>query len=446
MGSFAYPEDVEIVTTLPPSKVPTQSPAPPTTINPEDDAPSCHANESYCNTWTELYLQGKLSNNSANATCTSGTRVRCGYPPSTIELVSTPVTTFKVLSYNIWELGYLYYQNGQRERTCRTIPEVLSMHPDLDVIVFQEVFMGGCFSPLASLNRLTLREILTEYGFPYFTGTVGIPRSNPVKLENGGTFIASKWPILEESQLVFRDGDRLSIDVLMAKGVMYAKIEKTIEDVSKMYHVFGTHFQSGSYHIQDTIRIMQAVEMYDFHNSFNIPPEEPVIYAGDLNANRIDKPQHAADVIAALRSTMPRIVGDSEYTFDAGTNDVFWDIISVRAWLDYVLYSNEHEQPVSSTIEVVRPKAEAPMEVCLIAPLARAPVYADSKRCARSRVITNLADHYAVLGVLDYDQSKRTTTATVEIPASTQAGTGGNLVASIYLHMIPVLCFCLILI
>ncbi|KAJ8044999.1 hypothetical protein HOLleu_07914 [Holothuria leucospilota] len=291
------------------------------------------------------------------------------------------------------------------------------MHPDLDVIVFQEVFMGGCFAPLLSMNRLTIREILTEYGFVHFTGTVGIPRSNPVKLENGGTFIASKWPILEESQIVYRDGDRLSFDNFMAKGVMYAKIEKTVDDVSKLYHVFGTHLQSGNYHIQDTIRMMQAVEMYEFKQTFNIPHDEAVIYAGDLNADRAGDPEHAAEVIGALRATTPTIIGDMEYTFDAETNDVYWDIIDVRFWLDYVLYSNEHEQPALSTLEVVTPRTEAPIEVCLIAPRARGPVYADSPTCSRSRVITNLADHYAVLGVLDYDQSKRLTT----IPTLTTA-------------------------
>ncbi|PIK45605.1 hypothetical protein BSL78_17540 [Apostichopus japonicus] len=172
--------------------------------------------------------------------------------------------------------------------------------------------------------------------------------------------------------------------------------------------------QAANYHIQEAIRVIQAVEIYNFQQSLNIPEDEPVIYAGDLNADRINRPQHAAEVIDALRAGLPEIVGELAYTYDQVENDVFWAFQTGRLWLDYALFSVEHELPVLSTLEVVRPRASVPVEVCMIAPLPinRAPVYPESPTCRVSKNITDLSDHYAVVGVFDYDQSKIVITTT----------------------------------
>ncbi|KAJ8044998.1 hypothetical protein HOLleu_07913 [Holothuria leucospilota] len=401
-----------------------------------DDAPYCHADASFCDRYGLLFLcEETFTDPSPNATCPTGTRVRCAYPLPAVELVALPATTLKVVAYNVWEIRYAFLQLGQRERTCRIVPKLIAQHPDVDVIVFNEVFMGGCFAPISPLNTLTLRQILELYGFPYYTSTVGIPRPSPVKIENGGIFIASKWPILKESQIVFKEADRLSFDNFAGKGVMYAKIQKTIESQSKTFHVFGTHLQSANYNIQETIRVIQAVEMYNFQESLDIPEDEPVIYAGDLNADRINRPEHAAEVIDALRAAMPEIVGDIQYTFDELENDVHWDIETGRYWLDYVLYSVENEVPFAATLEVARPIADAPVEVCMIAglPLSRDPVYPESPSCSIAKNISDLSDHYAVVGILDFDHSKATTTQAPEPGTTKAAGTAVIWNLSLYL-------------
>ena len=53
--------------------------------------------------------------------CENGTKVKCASPPAFPLAAPTPANHFRVIAYNIWELRYLYYQNGQRERTCRTL-------------------------------------------------------------------------------------------------------------------------------------------------------------------------------------------------------------------------------------------------------------------------------------------------------------------------------------
>ncbi|PIK48427.1 hypothetical protein BSL78_14675 [Apostichopus japonicus] len=72
-----------------------------------DDAPDCHADASYCDRYGLLYLcEDEFKDRTENATCPEGTRVRCAFPPPTVEPIVSPVTTLKVIAYNVWELRY----------------------------------------------------------------------------------------------------------------------------------------------------------------------------------------------------------------------------------------------------------------------------------------------------------------------------------------------------
>lgn len=385
-----------------------------------DDVPDCHADSSYCPHFGLEYVCEEpfdYSNAShPNATCKTGTRVRCSFPDQSVPLVETSADVIKVMAYNVYELRYLFYQSGQKERTCRIIPEVLKMHPDVDVIVFNEVFMGGCFAQDDD-NLLEIRDILDQYGFPYYTKTVGaIP--NLRQPENGGIFIASKWPIDKEGRKVFEHISRWG-DSTMKKGVSYAKVRKTVEGESKLYHIFGTHFQAYERENTSLIRMLQAEEMYNFMLEQNIPADEAVIYAGDLNADKANRPEHAAEIISTLHSTLPTITGDLEFSYDKVVNDVFDPGETTRKWLDYVLFSDEHIQPTSATLEAVRPRS-SPMALCMTATDVR-PMYADSRTCFDARNVTDLSDHYAVLGVLSYELQVNPTTEDIHVPTTGSA-------------------------
>lgn len=375
-----------------------------------DDVPECHADSSYCPHFGLEYVCEEpfdyTNASRPNATCKTGTRVRCSFPDLSVQLIETPADVIRVMAYNVFELRYLYHQSGQKERTCRILPEVLKMHPDLDVIVFNEVFMGGCFAQDED-NLLEIRDILDEYGFPHHTKTVGaIPdRRQP---ENGGIFIASKWPIEKQARKVFDHISRWG-DSTMKKGVSYAKVVKNVGGVSQVYHVFGTHLQAYERENTTLYRELQAQEMYDFMLDQNIPAEEAVIYGGDLNADRANRLDHSDDIISILHSTLPTLTGDLQYTYDKVNNDVFDPGETDRKWLDYVLYSDEHKQPTWATLEPVRPRSDPAMELCMTAADVR-PVYPDSRTCVSSRSVTDLSDHYAVLGVLSYGEEQQTST------------------------------------
>ena len=170
------------------------------------------------------------------------------------------------------------------------------------------------------------------------------------------------------------------------------------------YHVLGTHLQATKQETAPEVRVNQSTEMHELMLKQNISPNEPVIYAGDLNCN--NGTDHAVDVIGALDATVPRRIGERMYTTDGEENDLK-DSTS-KKWIDYALYSNLHRQPSSATMQVVRPLSPEPFEVCMSA-LATYPVYPNSSVCRETRMTQDLADHYAVMGVFEYDDPVITT-------------------------------------
>ena len=71
-------------------------------------------------------------------------QVRCVSPEPPPLDHHFPSNTLVAITYNIWERDFYISNDGQRERTCR-IPRWLALeHPDVDVIGFEEAFMGGC--------------------------------------------------------------------------------------------------------------------------------------------------------------------------------------------------------------------------------------------------------------------------------------------------------------
>ena len=373
------------------------------------DAPYCESNETFCDFFALNYVCNDTKGDDGQE-CVNGTKVLCSYPDPEPLPLPTPITTLKVLAYNVWELRYLFAQNGQRERTCRSTREVLALQPDLDVIVFNEVFMGGCF---AENDTLTLRDILHEHGFVYYTKNVGEPVSFP-KVENGGVFIASRWPIKKEAQIVYKNAERGTADYFSGKGCMYAQVEKTVDLGSKTYHIFGTHLQAQNGSSNDEVRVLQAGEIHTFMLEQNIPADEPVIYAGDLNADKIGNADHAAEVLMTLQANLPQIVGEFKATYDTELNDVFFESDDSYQWLDYALFSDNHAHPTKATLQVLRPLSPEHVPVCMAA-ISPDHTYPDSDLCFISKRIRDLSDHFPVLGVFDYaDEPESTTIPPVE--------------------------------
>ncbi|WP_238401234.1 sphingomyelin phosphodiesterase [Piscirickettsia salmonis] len=116
--------------------------------------------------------------------------------------------------------------------------------------------------------------------YPYFYG----PTSS-AKLLTGGQMIFSHWPIVtaEYAKAVFTDCS--GIDCGSAKGVLYAKIQKG----QMLYNIIGTHLQATegeSSAVKDTAaRDKQFAQLKQFIDARNLPKDQPVVIAGDLNVD-----------------------------------------------------------------------------------------------------------------------------------------------------------------
>ncbi|XP_014678889.1 PREDICTED: sphingomyelinase C 2-like [Priapulus caudatus] len=408
------------------------------------DFPACTTKPEHCELFGLTYERSAPDGgDDGDEPCSSGDKVLCSSLAPTTAQVDTPAHTLNVLTYNIQERFWFISHDGQRERSCR-IPAVLRRaFPDVDVIGFQEVFMGGCFP-----FRLSLRDLLAQHGFPYTTRTVGaiwpppsladadpdaskvepnvdsnvdhkpsfsssslthdhdaskvdskaskVDRKVGLQITNGGIFIASRWPIVREAQHVYENADALSWDAFAKKGVAYAAVNKTdASGATKLYHVFSTHQQTGV--VWET-KVGQARELREMARRLGVPSDEPVVYVGDYNVDLYTEPTLLADVLSAMSAQLPAVVGPRACTVSS-ENDFYPE--PKCDWVDYTTYSRDHQRPLHATMESVRPLADEPFPVCYdrgkIFRLGY--MWPDDDRCRNRNVpLTDLADHFPLLG------------------------------------------------
>jgi len=298
------------------------------------------------------------------------------------------LTKFTVVQYNIMDRPFWVGQEGQRERVCR-IPQALARsiatQELVDVIVFNESFSGIC------AEDLKFTDLLAYYGWQHYLPTV----STWWKPSNGGIFIASKWPIIASDDMVYRTC-RLS-DCLAAKGVQYIHIDKVLDGQAKRYHIFGTHMQAWGGPEVAAVRSEQARELARFIEQQEISPTEPVVLVGDLNTRGPDTPQFQA-FIDILGVSMPPIVGERRATMDMD-NTLFgrgpW-------WVDYVLSSNVHQQPIKAELEAIALRTEREFAICVEAWLRPFYVGPYASACRKTVHVRDLSDHYPVIGRFEY--------------------------------------------
>lgn len=99
---------------------------------------------------------------------------------------------------------------------------------------------------LAEADVATERHALLDHfrsalGMNYSTSIL-YDRDPFTSLINGGVIIISKWPIIQEAQHIYHHACHYA-DCLAAKGVKYARINKTMDSESKVFNIFATHMQ-----------------------------------------------------------------------------------------------------------------------------------------------------------------------------------------------------------
>ena len=258
---------------------------------------------------------------------------------------------FDVLTLNVLLRPFL--PEGQDRRA----PLIAGQLKGYDVVLLQEAF--------SDYHRdIVLRGLRQEY--PYQSNVLG--RDSGLK-QDGGVVVVSRWPIEAERQMLF-GGLCRGKDCLADKGVLYTRINKS----GSRIHLFATHLQSGTG--RDVTREHQILRMRRWIDAMRLPLTEPVLIGGDLNVDLLADDETGAftrmlEILKAAPPTMPAD-GQDRVTFDPVGNSL---ADGTRAkYLDYVLYSKAHLEPLDTFNKVRR-------------------IFADGEP---------LSDHYAVHGRFRY--------------------------------------------
>lgn len=268
--------------------------------------------------------------------------------------MSDDAETFEVLTYNLQMLPrWVPTQPDPRVRAGLIAAEV---PPTCDLLVFQETFDLPA--------RALLLEGLRARGYPHHTELAGAPGR---LWTHSGLTVVSRWPIVAQTPHLFPRG--LWIDHFASKGAIHVVVEKA----GRPYHVFATHTQSdvplpGS----RAVRAAQFQALRAFVDGQAPDATQPVVIAGDLNVDWYHD-EEFREMLALLDAAWLHERGPKpEFSFDR-RNQLMTERSS--RWLDYVLVSTRHLQPLGH---------RGRLHIC------QAPW-----RWGR-RPLTDLSDHYAV--------------------------------------------------
>lgn len=283
--------------------------------------------------------------------------------------------TFGIVDLNV----HLEFFNEQR---AELIGNIIAPG-DYDVIVFQEAFDDKA--------RRKLIDIIGRAGrFKFSTTIVGLDDS--FTSSDGGIFIMSRWPIVRQGQIVYRNAE--SDDRLAKKGVSWALINKE----GFYFNVFGTHTQANgggvSYHgvrgrqFAEFRRMVSIVGLY----------WQPALFVGDLNVDFANT-QEVNVMLNTLHAAVPQDRLKHTPTSDPA-NELISDTQQATT-LDYVLYADDPQpkpfrpKPLRSSLETI--KFRTPYTI------RSQPRPWDSPTETN---LNDLSDHYAVLGTYTYEKKR----------------------------------------
>ncbi|MFE4018255.1 sphingomyelin phosphodiesterase [Streptomyces sp. NPDC059101] len=313
----------------------------------------------------------------ASPTASAATASAPAGPAGSPAVASAP--RLKVLTYNTFLMSKNLYPNWGQDHRAQAIASADFFHGN-DVVVLQEAFDNSSSDALKS-------QAAAEY--PHQTPVVGRSRSgwdatsgaySAVTPEDGGVTLLSKWPVLRKEQHIYQDA--CGSDSYSNKGFVYAVLDV---DGTKV-HVVGTHTQSTDSGCKAgeaaAGRAKQLKELDAFLDAKNIPANEEIMVAGDMNID-----SHGAEYNALLANA-DLAPADSRtghpYSFDTQQNSIaaYRYPNDPREDLDYVLFRNGHARPSGWGNTVVKEQS-APWTV---------------SSWGKDYTYTNLSDHYPVIG------------------------------------------------
>ena len=177
--------------------------------------------------------------------------------------------------------------------------------------------------------RKTLEQGMQTH-YPYKTKLLKDDKT----LLSGGVIIFSKWPIIKESQIIYRA--KTGWDALAAKGAVYALINKKGQN----FNLIGTHLQAGNSSEGKKARQNQLQELASFIALLNIPNNQPFLIGGDFNIDASSPDINY--LMATLNVNLIKNIGHP-YSSDGTINSMHMGGDQVR--IDYIFSSRNALAP-----------------------------------------------------------------------------------------------------
>ncbi|EAY28090.1 T9SS type A sorting domain-containing protein [Microscilla marina] len=275
--------------------------------------------------------------------------------------------TLNVVSYNLYGLF--------AGSICNRHAFAAKRLQNFEVVGFQEAFDNEC--------RQQLKNNLQASGWSTtkVTDASGFP-------EDGGSFIASRYPIIAQDQVVFSSNNSCNFtqaNLFAAKGINYAKINKH----GVMYHVFNTHLYAGSTNTCQEVRRDQLTVMKAFVLR-KTGGKGRIIMLGDFNIGE-DKQN---DLRTFLQAFIPAREGPMPYTI--GAENVYG---GDKQKLDYALF---WDYTNAADAQLYEPVTHFQRTFC---PRATMVNNANQGENTEWRdVFADLSDHYPVYGRFVYNE------------------------------------------
>ena len=152
-------------------------------------------------------------------------------------------------------------------------------------------------------------------------------------------------------------------DCVADKGIMYTKIDKHGHKI----HIFNTHLSSTNSIKAKQLRLQQFSKLREVAITFKIPEDETIIFAGDLNVDKLNQPDEYQNMLHILDVEEPTYAS-SLASFNPKLN--LFNSYSEIEHLDYILISNNHKKPLSNInrTKVLRSHIDALWGYCIVGP------------------------------------------------------------------------------
>lgn len=299
-------------------------------------------------------------------------------PQSAVAAPTDATPQLKVLSYNAFLMSTNLYPNWGQEHRAKAIAAA-DFFQGNDVVVLQEAFDNASSDALksAAADRYPYQTPVVGRGKDGWDATGGgYSTTTP---EDGGVSVLSKWPVVRKEQVIFNDA--CGADWWSNKGFAYVVLNVGGAKV----HVVGTHLQStdGGCKAGEAAadRSQQLRQIDAFLDAKNIPANEQVMIAGDLNVDSRSAEYRSMLADGDLAPADTRT--GHPYSFDTKENSIaaYRYPTDAREDLDYVLHRNGHARPAGWRNTVIAERS-APWTV---------------SSWGKEYTYTNLSDHYPVI-------------------------------------------------